>query len=113
MNYTITTSVFGATSEEPLNSFPDANSSSMDMLTLQEMRVQNAVKWAPCLVVLAVASIAGTFGNLMILLIIHKRKTIQNVECTFIVNLALTDLYVTSLADPMSFIGMSIIFYEH
>lgn len=60
---------------------------------------------APCLVVLTVASTVGTFGNLMILVIMHTRKRTQTVETTFIVNLALADLYVTSIADPMSFIG--------
>jgi len=61
--------------------------------------------WIPCLVILAIASVAGTFGNVTILFLIFTKKKLRNVETIFIVNLAISDLYVTSLADPMSLLG--------
>lgn len=61
--------------------------------------------WIPCLVILAVASIVGTFGNLTILFLVYTRRKMRKIETIFIVNLAISDLYVTTLADPMSLIG--------
>lgn len=65
----------------------------------------NFFRWAPCLIVLTLASLTGTCGNLVLLAILWSKKNIQNVETMFIANLALSDLYVTTVADPMSFIG--------
>ena len=59
----------------------------------------------PCLIVLIVASLGGTFGNVLTLLAVALSKEIRNVEKTFIFNLALSDLYVTAIADPMSIVG--------
>ena len=64
----------------------------------------------PCLIILTVASLGGTFGNVLTLLAVAFSREIQNVEKTFIVNLALSDLYVTAIADPMSILGKSYIF---
>ncbi|WAR25917.1 MTR1A-like protein [Mya arenaria] len=59
----------------------------------------------PCIIVLGFASIVGTLGNLLILFVIATKKKLRNVESIFIVNLAISDLYVTVVADPMSLIG--------
>lgn len=59
----------------------------------------------PCLLILSIATIVGTFGNIFILLSVFTRKTLRKVEGIFIVNLASSDLYVTLVADPMSIIG--------
>lgn len=61
--------------------------------------------WIPCLIILVIASVAGTFGNVTILYLIFTRQKLRNVETIFIVNLAISDLYVTTIADPMSLIG--------
>lgn len=55
--------------------------------------------------VLVVASVAGTGGNLLILLAVAKNRDLQNVESVFIVNLAVCDMYVTLVADPLSIVG--------
>ena len=59
----------------------------------------------PSIIVLAVASLGGTFGNVLTLLAVAFSGKIRHVEKTFIVNLALSDLYVTAIADPMSIVG--------
>ncbi|WAR07884.1 MTR1A-like protein [Mya arenaria] len=59
----------------------------------------------PCIIVLGVASIVGTLGNLLILFVIATKRKLRNVESIFIVNLAISDLYVTVVADPMSLIA--------
>lgn len=59
----------------------------------------------PCLIVLGVAGGIGTFGNILTLLMIAKIKNMRSVETIFIANLAISDMIVTSIADPMSIIG--------
>lgn len=61
----------------------------------------------PCLIILCVAAIIGTFGNLLILSAILKYRDLRSVETIFIVNLALSDLFVTTIGDPMSMLGKS------
>lgn len=64
----------------------------------------------PVVTLLAIASVAGTFGNILILIVACSKKIWRNVEASFIVNLALSDLYVTIVADPMSLIGRKAFF---
>lgn len=59
----------------------------------------------PIIIVLVLASIIGTFGNILILVSIFKTQNLHRVECVFIASLALSDMYVTTLADPMSIVG--------
>lgn len=56
-------------------------------------------------VALILASLVGAFGNLLILVALCKSKKMSSLECIFIGNLALSDLYVTIVADPMSIAG--------
>lgn len=60
-------------------------------------------------VVLILASLVGAFGNLLILVALCKSK-MNSLECIFIGNLALSDLYVTIVADPMSIVGKYVVF---
>ena len=59
----------------------------------------------PTIIILSIASFVGTAGNIMILLAIASSQNLRNVEAIFIVNLAISDLYVTLIADPMSIVG--------
>ncbi|KAK3098101.1 hypothetical protein FSP39_016114 [Pinctada imbricata] len=59
----------------------------------------------PCLVILVLAAIVGTFGNILILLAIGTTKNLRTLEGIFIANLAISDLYVTLFADPMSIVA--------
>ncbi|KAK3096688.1 hypothetical protein FSP39_002375, partial [Pinctada imbricata] len=59
----------------------------------------------PGLVILVLASVVGTFGNLLILFSLCTTKSLQTIEAIFIANLALSDMYVTVLADPMSIVA--------
>lgn len=56
-------------------------------------------------VALILASLVGAFGILLILVALCKSKKMHSLECIFIGNLALSDLYVTIVADPMSIVG--------
>lgn len=60
----------------------------------------------PVVVIIALASVIGTFGNVLILIVIGTNKLGRNVTTTFIMNLAISDLFVTLVADPMSLVGM-------
>ncbi|XP_052788864.1 melatonin receptor type 1B-A-like [Mya arenaria] len=59
-----------------------------------------------CIIIQAVASLAGTFGNVLILFVIATKSELRNkMESTFIANLALSDMYVTLIAGPMSLLA--------
>ncbi|PVD24898.1 hypothetical protein C0Q70_15389 [Pomacea canaliculata] len=60
------------------------------------------------LIVLCIASLLGTLGNVLILVSVATQKELQNVESVFIVNLAMCDLYVTVLADPLSIVAKTV-----
>ena len=62
----------------------------------------------PVIVILSVASFVGTAGNILTLLAIASNKKLRNAEMIFIVNLAISDLYVTAIADPLSIVGKCI-----
>ncbi|KAJ8301991.1 hypothetical protein KUTeg_020978 [Tegillarca granosa] len=59
----------------------------------------------PCLIILFIASVLGTFGNVLILVAVKRTKQLHNVESILIVNLAISDMYVTAVADPMSIVA--------
>lgn len=60
---------------------------------------------APVVSIICLASLIGTAGNALILTVICSNKLGRNVTTMFIMNLAISDLYVTLVADPMSIIG--------
>ena len=57
------------------------------------------------ILIICLASLLGTGGNLLTILAIALNKRIRNVESMFFFNLALSDLYVTAVADPMNVVG--------
>ncbi|XP_060589642.1 melatonin receptor type 1B-B-like [Ruditapes philippinarum] len=59
----------------------------------------------PCIIILLIASVAGTFGNMLTLVVIATKSRQRNAESIFIANLAISDLYVTILAQPMSIVA--------
>lgn len=59
----------------------------------------------PSFILLFIATVTGTFGNILTLVVIARWKGPRTAESIFIVNLAISDLYVTTVADPMSIIG--------
>lgn len=58
-----------------------------------------------CIILLATASLVGTCGNILIIYVIAKTKELRQTQSIFIVNLAMSDMYVTMIADPMSILG--------
>ena len=56
-------------------------------------------------VVLAIAAVSGTSGNLLLLVVLAKTKQIWSIETVYVVNLALSDLFVTAVADPAAILG--------
>lgn len=58
-----------------------------------------------CLLIRCIASLSGTAGNVLTILAILTHKKIRNEKSVFFVNLAVSDLYVTVVADPLSMVG--------
>ena len=56
-------------------------------------------------IILLIATVVGTWGNLFLLLVISTTKQIWTSEAVLVMNLALSDLYVTAVADPLGIIG--------
>ncbi|KAL3852321.1 hypothetical protein ACJMK2_015978 [Sinanodonta woodiana] len=59
----------------------------------------------PSIIIVSLASVAGTFGNILILIAVATTKKLRNTESIFIVNLALSDLFVTAISDPMNIVA--------
>lgn len=59
----------------------------------------------PVVVIISIACVVGTLGNVLILSVICTNKLGRNVTTTFIMNLAVSDMFVTLVVDPMSLIG--------
>ena len=55
--------------------------------------------------ILVIATLIGTGGNILIVLSIAVFRNLRYEESVFFLNLALSDLYVTVVVDPMSAIG--------
>lgn len=61
-------------------------------------------------VVLILVLFVGVFGNLFILVVFCKLKKMNLLECIFIGNLVLLDLYVIIVVDLMSIVGKNVVF---
>ena len=59
----------------------------------------------PIVVIIAAATLVGTLGNALIITVICSNKLGKNVTTMFILNLAISDMFVTLIVDPMSLIG--------
>ena len=57
------------------------------------------------ILIVCLASLFGTAGNVLTVLAIAVNKNIRNVESVFFLNLAVSDLYVTAIADPLNVVG--------
>ncbi|XP_052090651.1 melatonin receptor type 1A-like [Mytilus californianus] len=58
-----------------------------------------------CIVLQTIASVVGTFGNALILIITARSKGTMTMQSIFIINIAISDMYVTLMANPMSIVG--------
>ena len=56
-------------------------------------------------IIVGVALVLGTFGNLIILMITLSTNAMNKIGKYFVVNLALADLCVAGIADPMCIVG--------
>ena len=90
-----------------MNNSLTSNSTSTDNLYFRrfEFIQDSPVSAILSIIFLTIASVVGTFGNIIILMIVSKTKELKQVQSVFIVNLAISDMYVTLIADPMSIVG--------
>lgn len=59
----------------------------------------------PYMVIAGTAAIVGFIGNILVLLTVAMNRKLQDAKNVFLVNLALADTMVTSIADPFSIVG--------
>lgn len=55
--------------------------------------------------VLVLGTVFGTSGNMLILISVCKIIKMRSLEYIFIANLAVSDMFVTLVADPMNIVG--------
>ena len=104
MNLTVT-DVNVENSTVATNNFDNVAKSEDIIFDRHEFLTANPWTAIPSIIILSIASAGGTFGNVLTLLAIATCKKIRNIESIFIINLAISDLYVTAFADPMSLVG--------
>lgn len=63
--------------------------------------------------ILAMAALVGTFGNLLILVSVCHTIKRKSLEFIFVGNLALSDSFVTLIVDPINILGKSCIHIVH
>ena len=56
--------------------------------------------------VLGVALLIGTFGNVIIIIVTSTTSAMNKVGKHFVINLAVSDLCVSGIAEPMCIVGM-------
>ena len=88
-----------STDNQTLIEYPD------DIFAKYEFLREKPMTAYSVLTVVAIASLSGIFGNVLILLAVSFSKKFRPEESVFIFNLALSDLYVAAIAEPMSIIG--------
>lgn len=101
----LTSEIFPETSSISSGSMSDGEINDKLYYDRYEFLLQKTPYAVAVVTVLAIATVTGTFGNILILTVACSKKFWRKVEARFIVNLALTDLYVTLIADPMSLVG--------
>lgn len=63
--------------------------------------------------ILTMAALVGTFGNLLILVSVCHTIKRKSLEFIFMGNLAVSDTFVTLIVDPINILGKYIILYVH
>lgn len=64
------------------------------------------------IVIMGIALLVGTCGNALILLVSAVMRGINKSGKEFILNLAIADLCVTAIADPLCIVGMYTVFHR-
>ena len=107
MNINVTDMRFANYTQTLSVSWLQSNGVSSDTLGTVKFRYINTNPWAavPSILILVFASVVGTGGNTLTLLAIAMFRKLRNEDSVFITNLALSDLFVTVVADPMSAMG--------
>ena len=104
--------------EFPLTGLTDVNSSETAAGQGGSLYSRKPVLAALYVGVLGVAAVVGTFGNLVVIITViikhlrnrrHRTRTTSNdAGRAFIANLALADLIVTAVINPLAVAGMSV-----
>jgi len=105
--------------EFPLTGLVAMNSSEAAGGQLGSLYSRKPVLASFYVVVLGVAAVVGTLGNLIVIVTViikhirGRRTTGNGVGRAFIANLALSDLVVTAVINPIAIAGLCIINFSH
>ena len=109
--------------EFPLMGLTEENSSEVEAGQGGSLYSREPVVASPYVGVLGVAAVVGTFGNLVVIIAViikHFSSRRQGTRTTgndagraFIANLALADLTVTAVINPLAIAGMSILDFQN
>ena len=76
-----------------------------------EWMKNNPISTAIYLFVSGTACVLGTLGNILVLCAIFLHRQLRNTRNTFLVNLAIADLFMTTTAHPFGIIGKYVCYY--
>ena len=109
--------------EFPLMGLTEENSSEVEAGQGGSLYSREPVVASPYVGVLGVAAVVGTFGNLVVIIAViikhfsgrrqRTRTTGNDAGRAFIANLALADLTVTAVINPLAIAGMSILDFQN
>ncbi|KAI8498018.1 melatonin receptor [Branchiostoma belcheri] len=63
------------------------------------------------MILVVILIVVGTIGNMSIILVISLTKDLWTTTNTFIINLAVADLFVTIIVDPYNAVGVRLRYY--
>jgi len=107
--------ITNVTSLDDITSLPGAcNGSAYDELVMYMaplLETDFLLALIYCCIV-SVALVLGTFGNIIILIVSMTTRAMNRVGRDFVINLALADLCVAAVADPMCILGTWVSTFE-
>ncbi|KAL4226622.1 Melanopsin [Mactra antiquata] len=59
----------------------------------------------PSALIVGIASLIGTVGNLILIVVLATNKSLHNIDTIFVVNLVISDSYVVCIAGPLSIVA--------
>ncbi|XP_066269313.1 melatonin receptor type 1A-like [Branchiostoma lanceolatum] len=72
------------------------------------MAVESELPRVTMMVLVVILIVVGTIGNLSIILVISLTKDLWTTTNIFIINLAVADLFVTTIVDPYNAVGINL-----
>ena len=89
------------------------NSTSQEVVITQPLLLTDPHLAIPYLGILCFATLVGFIGNIVLIMTFLTNKSLQRVGNEFILNLAIADFFVVSIANPLCIIGKDKLYLDN